>query len=82
MKSFIKKLTSRKFLTCIAGVLLGICMIFGLDEGTVNTIAGTVTSVISVIIYIYTEGKVDAAAVKEAADKVSNTVNVVEKIEE
>lgn len=82
MKSFIKKLTSRKFLTCIAGVLLGICMIFGLDEGTINTIAGTVTSVISVIIYIYTEGKVDAAAVKEAADKVSNTVNVVEKIEE
>lgn len=82
MQTFIKKITSRKFLTCVAGVVLGICMIFGLDEGSINTIAGAVTSVVSLVIYIYTEGKIDAAAVKEAADKVSNTADMIEKIEE
>lgn len=82
MKTFIKKLSSRKFLTCVAGVILGICMIFGLDEGTVSTIAGAVTAVASVISYIIAEGKIDAAAVGEAADKVTEVIDAVEKIED
>jgi phage shock protein PspC (stress-responsive transcriptional regulator) len=82
MKAFIKKLSSRKFLTCIAGVVLGICMIFGLDEGTVSTIAGAVTAVASVISYIIAEGKIDAAAVGDAADKVTEVIDAVEKIED
>ena len=81
MQKFISKLTSRKFLTCVAGVVMGLCMVFGLDEGTVSTIAGAVTSVVSVVMYMYTEGKVDAAAVKNAADKVESAVGAVEKIE-
>lgn len=75
MQAFIKKITSRKFLTCVAGVVLGVCMIFGLDEGTVNTIAGTVTSVASLVIYIYTEGKVDA----EAVSKITGTSKDIEE---
>lgn len=82
MQSLIKKITSRKFLSCIAGIVLGVCMIFGLDENVVNTIAGAVTTVSSVVIYIYTEGKIDAAAVKNAADKVVEATEAVEKIEE
>ena len=85
MKTFLKKLTSRKFLTCVAGVVLGVCMIFGLDEGTVNVIAGAVTSLVSVVMYIYAEGKIDAAAVekiKDAAEKVEDAVDVVVEIEE
>lgn len=85
MKSFLKKLTSRKFLTCIAGVVLGICMVFGLDEGTVNVIAGAVTSIVSVGMYIYAEGKIDAAAVdkiKDTVDKVENVVEAVGDIKE
>ena len=85
MKAFMKKLTSRKFLTCVAGVVLGVCMVFGLDESAVNTIAGAVTSVASVIIYIYSEGKIDAAAVDmivEVVEEVETTVDAVEKIEE
>lgn len=82
---FLKKLTSRKFLTCIAGVVLGICMTFGLDEGTVNIIAGAVTSIVSVVIYIYSEGKIDAAAVdklKDTAGQVTGAIDAVNKIEE
>lgn len=81
MHNFINKLKSRKFLTCVAGVVMGICMVFGLDESAVSTISGAVVAVLSTVMYIYTEGKIDAAAVKNAADKVENAVNEVNKIE-
>ena len=29
MKAFLGKFKSRKFLTCIAGVIVGICIMFG-----------------------------------------------------
>ena len=85
MKTFLKKLTSRKFLTCIAGIVLGICMVFGLDEGTVNIIAGAVTSLCSVVIYIYSEGKIDAQAVdmiKDTIEDAEAAVDAIGKIEE
>ncbi len=85
MKEFIKKLKSRKFLTCVAGIVLGVCMTFGLDEGAVNIIAGAITSIASAVIYIYSEGKIDAAAVdkiKDSADKTKDAIDVIDKIEE
>jgi phage shock protein PspC (stress-responsive transcriptional regulator) len=85
MKAFIGKFKSRKFLSCVAGVVLGVCMIFGLDEGAVNTIAGAITSIGSIIMYIYTEGKIDAAAVsgvQETVQQVKGAVEAVENIEE
>ena len=85
MQAFLKKITSRKFLSCVAGVVLGVCMIFGLDENVVNVIAGSITSLSSVIIYIYTEGKIDAAAVQkvqDTAEKVTDAIDAVNKIEE
>lgn len=81
MKSFLNKLKSRKFLTCVAGVVMGVCMVFGLDEGTVDTIAGAIVAASSIAMYIYTEGKVDAEAVKDAANKVEDAVDAVGKIE-
>lgn len=85
MKAFLKKLASRKFITCIAGVALGVGMIFGLDEGAINVIAGAITSISSVVAYIYAEGKIDAAAVdkiKDTVENVSEAVDAVSKIEE
>ncbi len=85
MKEFIKKLKSRKFLTCVAGIVLGVCMTFGLDKGAVNIIAGAITSIASAVIYIYSEGKIDAAAVdkiKDSADKTKDAIDVIDKIEE
>ena len=84
MKDFLGKLTSRKFLTCVAGVVMGICMVFGLDEGTVNTVAGAVVAVSSVVTYIYTEGKIDAEAVNkitETVEKIEDVIIEVENIE-
>jgi hypothetical protein len=85
MKNFIKKLTSRKFLSCAAGVIIGVCMIFGLDESAVNTIAGAISTVSSVVIYIYSEGKIDATAIgkiKDAVDKVKDAADAVVDVEE
>ena len=85
LQDIIKKLSSRKFLTCIAGVVLGICMIFGLDQGTVSTITGAVMSVASVVSYIIAEGKIDEAAVpgiKDATDKVTDAIDAVGNIKE
>lgn len=66
MKAFLKKLTSRKFLAALAGIVTGLSMIFGLDENIITTVAGAVTALGSVIVYVAAEGKVDAEAVKQA----------------
>ena len=66
MKAFLKKLTSRKFLAAAAGVVAGLAMIFSLDENVIATVSGMVTTLGSLIAYIVTEGKVDAAAVSLA----------------
>lgn len=85
MKEFFNKLSSRKFLTCVAGVVMGICMVFGLDQGTVDTIAGAIVAVGSIVTYIYTEGRIDAEAVgkiEDVANNVKDAIDAVEKIEE
>lgn len=85
MKNILAKIQSRKFLTCVAGIIMGICMVFGLDEGTINTIAGAVTAVVSIATYIYTEGKIDAAAVdkiKDTSEQIKDVIDAVEQIEE
>ena len=72
-----KKLSSRKLWAMVAGIVTGLAMVFGLDESVINTVAGAVVSVMSVITYIITEGKIDAAAVSEAANKVQDSIDKV-----
>lgn len=83
MKDIIRKLTSRKLWLAVAGVGTGMLMILGGDSADVNTIAdsikavaGAITSLVSIVTYIKTEGKIDAASV-------GNTVQqIVEKVED
>lgn len=72
-----RKLSSRKLWAAVAGIVAGLAMVFGLDETTISTVAGAVVSVASVIAYIITEGKVDAAGVKNAVEGVQNAVEEV-----
>ena len=69
MQTFIRKITSRKFLAALAGVATGLAMVFGVDETAISTVAGAVTTVASVVSYIMSEGMVDATAVGAAKDK-------------
>ena len=64
-----RKLSSRKLWAAMAGIVTGLAMVFGLDESTISSVAGAVVSVASVVSYIITEGKVDAAGVKKNAEE-------------
>jgi phage shock protein PspC (stress-responsive transcriptional regulator) len=77
MKSLKQKLSSRKLWAAVVGVVTGLAMVFGLDEGTISNVAGAVVSVASVVAYIVTEGRIDAAAVKTAVEDVQAAVSTV-----
>ena len=69
--SFLKKLTSRKFILAAIGVAAGLYLaLFGGDGSEitelVKLIAGLLTAAGSGISYIHAEAKVDAAAAREA----------------
>lgn len=74
---FLKKFKSRKLLVAVIGVLMGVSMIFGVDPNVAETVSGAVVAVVSVVVYIITEGKIDAAAVGDAAQKVQDAVDAV-----
>ena len=64
-----RKLSSRKLWAAAAGIVTGLAMVFGLDEGTISPVAGAVVSVASVVSYIIAEGKVDAEGIKKAVEE-------------
>ena len=73
MNDIIRKLTSRKFLLALVGVVSGLALAFGVEGSeitqVVTTIGGIVTALGSAVVYIGAEARVDAAAVeKERSD--------------
>lgn len=71
------KLTSRKFWAAAAGFVSGLAMVFGLDEAIVSTVAGAVVSIASVIVYIRTEGQIDAAGVTTAMEHIERAAAII-----
>lgn len=69
MNSFIRKLTSRKFLLAVVGVVSGLTMSLGVDGSElvdmIGKISGVVAAVASAITYINAEAKIDAASVSK-----------------
>ena len=67
MNSIVRKLTSRKFLMALVGVVSGLALAFGVEGSEitqiVTTVGGILTAVGSAVAYINAEAKVDAAAV-------------------
>lgn len=59
-----QKLSSRKLWAAIVGVVVGVAMAFGLSESEWSEVAGIVTSLVSVVAYIFGEAKVDAARIE------------------
>lgn len=81
METFKRKMSSRKLWAAITGVIMGIAMVFGLDENVINTVSGAVLAVGSIVAYISAEGKVDAARVKDTVEKVQDAVEVLENVQ-
>ena len=63
MESALKKVSSRKFLVAVSGVVSGIVLIAG-----GNTTDGVTAIVTSVVAYLAAEGLVDMAAVKKQSE--------------
>lgn len=77
MNAILAKLSSRKLWMAIAGIATGIAMALGADATDIGTVAGAVTTLISVVTYIVVEGKVDAEGVKNAIIEVQEASNVI-----
>lgn len=73
----LRKLSSRKLWAAIAGIVTGLAMVFGLDEGVISNMAGAVVSLASVVAYIITEGRIDKEAVGNAAGQVQDAIDAV-----
>jgi hypothetical protein len=82
MNTFKHKLKSRKFWTAAVGIIMGIAMVFGLDENTASIVSGAVVSLASVVTYIYTEGRIDAASASNAAQNIQDAIDAIELIED
>ena len=78
MSTILMKLSSRKLWMAIAGIASGIAMALGAEATEVGTVAGAVTTLISVVTYIVVEGKVDAEGVKNAIIEVQGAVDTLE----
>lgn len=78
MSNMVRKLSSRKLWAAVVGVVAGLAMVFGLDETVISTVAGAVVSVMSVVTYIITEGKIDAEGVKNAIEDIQDGIEIIE----
>lgn len=80
MNDILKKLTSRKFLAAVAGTALGAAITAaGLDANIVLSCMGAAMSGASLLAYIITEGKIDAAAVKQTIGAVQQAAQAIAK---
>ena len=77
----IEKYLSRKFLAAAAGVVSGLAIVFGADGAIVSSVAGATVSVASVVTYIIAEGRIDAAAVKNALEDIKEAGEALAKPE-
>ena len=66
MNDIIRKLTSRKFLLALVGVVAGLAMALGVEGSEITEIVGTIGGIVTaagaIVAYITGEAKVDAAA--------------------
>ena len=76
-----EKLSSRKLWTALIGIAIGLAMVFGLDPTAVNTVSGAVVSLVSAVVYIYTEGRIDVASVAQAAKDIQFAIDVLDETE-
>ena len=72
MKKLIEKFTSRKFLLAVVTVIAGVVAMCGAPDGVVEAVTAALTALIPTVIYIVTEGRIDAAAVGQIAGAVQD----------
>ena len=77
-----EKLLSRKLWLAVIGAGAGIAIALGAPESIVSVLVGAATALVSVVIYIVTEGKVDAASVQLSAEFVQSVLLAIAEFNE
>ena len=77
MKIVIQKLGSRKFWLVMATVISGVAMMFGYGETQIEVISGAVLVIGGTVMYLLTEGKIDAERIRQATNAVIDIVETV-----
>lgn len=76
----LEKLKSRKLWAAIVGVVVGVAMIFGLDEGAISTVSGAIVTLGSALGYMFAEAKVDAASIQKVLDSAETIKDVAKEV--
>ena len=71
------KLLSRKLWLAVIGAGAGIAIALGAPESLVTVIVGAATALVSVVVYIVTEGKIDATGVELSADFIKSVLEAI-----
>jgi drug/metabolite transporter (DMT)-like permease len=61
----VRKLTSRRLWVAVAGIVTGVALALGGEASEVQSLAGTITALVSALGYMVTEASVDKARAKE-----------------
>lgn len=71
----------KKLITMILGVVSGLAIAFGLDQSEISAVAGAVVSVLSVVSYMWAEGRIDVERIKTAADAMNDVIELMDGVE-
>ncbi|GEM_PF-1002654 len=61
----LSKLTSRKFWVAIVSIIVGVLGVLGADDSLIQMVSSVGLILIPAIVYIITEGRIDAAALNQ-----------------
>ena len=64
-----KKLTSRKFWMALSALICAVCVLFGVDEMTVEKLVATISALGVLATYILTEGYIDSKRISNGEEK-------------
>lgn len=67
----------KKIITMIFGIVSGLAIVFGVDQGDVSTISGAVVAVGSVIGYLIAEGRIDVERITSSAEALNDALDVL-----
>ena len=64
-----KKLSSRKFWVALSALICAVCVLFGVDDLTIEKLAAIISTLGVLAAYILTEGYIDSKRIEQGKDK-------------
>lgn len=63
--NWLAKLTSRKFWVALSALVCALCVLFGVDNFTIEKLTATISALGVLAAYILTEGYIDAKSIEK-----------------